>query len=592
MIPYLGQVLLYLNLLTILISGVLCYLNKNLLARQTFFASFFLISTAFLILLIGFVETNYDFHLVMQNTHEMMPLIYRIAAVWGTHQGSMLLLIWMLATIYLILQTRVPLQETKIFLLIYLLFSIFLTFAANPFEINNDIIKVGEGFNPLLQDVAITFHPPILYLGNALQLIIFCLNVTSKNHSFISKLNKLSWTLITTGIALGSWWAYRELGWGGIWFWDPVENISLLPWLCSTALLHLNNVNKYKFSFKLFAFVGALSFCYGLIIVRSGLLTSVHSFAFDLSKGIYLLIIFIILLVIAVCNITIQRIKSSSTKIISKEAAVTLNNILLIIIFSIIIISTLYPLFMRIFWAREVVVEEKFFVASITPIVITILVAISYYSHILFKKSFLQFLLVIVFSGLALYLLDRYHPINSYIFKSIILLSFIIIFYSLMILLLEKRTLYMCLGHIFLGLLLLSITLHYSWSYATNLALKPQQPAQVRNFTVELLESHYGKKQNYLTREATIKISSNKHIFFLTPELRYFPIEKLFTVESSVHHYNIINDIYITAGEINSETLMLEFRYQACINLIWLSAALMASTGLLSYIHRKKNAKN
>ena len=269
---------------------------------------FFLTLLAFITILFAFVRSDFSLLLVAQHSHSLKPLLYKITGVWGNHEGSMMLWILCLCFFSLLVfcfRNRYPLQFSSYFFasqsLIIFSFLCFLIFSSNPFIRIVDPPLEGMGLNPILQDPALAFHPPMLYLGYVGLCVSFSFGISGlidgkidrQWASWIRPWTLFSWVCLTLGIGLGSWWAYYELGWGGYWFWDPVENSSLMPWLASTALLHSNSVLLKRNSFQgwtvllaLFAFIFSLI---GAFIVRSGIIASVHAFAVDPERGIYLL---------------------------------------------------------------------------------------------------------------------------------------------------------------------------------------------------------------------------------------------------------------------------------------------------------------
>lgn len=586
---FLGQFILYCNLLLIISLNISSHIIKKKPSKGFFFAIPFLLTLSIINLLYGFITANYFLKIVSYNSHQLLPLIYKVTAIWGNHEGSLLFLIWMISLIGGIFYNSLNNQACKILLLIILLLNLFLTIISNPFTLNQEIIKTGRGFNPLLQDIGIAFHPPLLYLGNALQIIIFCLCSSPSNYQEINKLNKISWSLLTCGIALGSWWAYRELGWGGIWFWDPVENISLLPWLTSTALLHYNrNYHNNALLYKILASTGTIAFFYGMLIVRSGLINSVHSFAFDLNIGLYLFAFLMILLFIATINLLKEKTIYKKLKLNSIETGILFNNILLLSIFIIILISTIYPVIAKLLLNKDITIKEGFFLSTISPIVAVIVILCSIYSHLLLKKQFLLFLLLSNITIFLVYLVNKYYPLQSFFSITILFGTILLSFYSLIIFFFRKNTC-MAIGHFGFALLLFSIICHYEWSFTKKFPLIPGEVKKIANFKIELLTNDYKKQDNFLARKATLKITDHQDkVFFLYPELRFFPIEKQFTVESTTHIYKIFNDFYLTIGNLNDKGLLIEFKYQAFINLIWISVLVMGISGILSYFKNKK----
>ncbi len=291
--------------------NILNFSNSKLqLIRKFSNLNFFFIFISFLILEYAFINSDFSLSLIANNSHTSKPMIYKISGLWGNHEGSMLLWILIL-TFFTFLVSKTKVIPKGIFFsnvlgiqnLVIFSFLLFVLFLSNPFERTESIPFEGKGLNPLLQDPGLAFHPPMLYLGYVGLSISFSFAIASlitkglKPDWFIylKPWTLVSWCFLTLGIALGSWWAYYELGWGGWWFWDPVENASLMPWLIATALIHSINVVEKKYNFInwtiLLAILGFSFSLLGTFIVRSGLLTSVHAFASDPYRGIFNLII-------------------------------------------------------------------------------------------------------------------------------------------------------------------------------------------------------------------------------------------------------------------------------------------------------------
>jgi cytochrome c-type biogenesis protein CcmF len=520
--------------------------------------------------------------------------MYKLTAMWGNHEGSLLLIIWMIILCGCI-WLKVNLNNKISFSILFLIISIFLTYmlsTSNPFKTNEDIFKLGSGFNPLLQDIGIAIHPPILYLGNALQAIIFCLNLAGKHieRQQIYQLNKISWCFLTLGIGLGSWWAYRELGWGGIWFWDPVENISLLPWITSTILLHTRSGQKLISNIT--GSLGFLSFLYGMFIVRSGLISSIHSFAYDFEKGIFLLGIFLFFTIITLFILTKQKY-SSNNKLTFQNSGLIMGNILLLFSFIIIIISIFFPIFTKLSTTKEISLENQFFIMSLGPLATAILLLAGIYANFLNKKIIYISLIHFSIALILTIIINKIEPIRSNILNLIIISSiFMIISYLVKFININKKNISMIIGHLSLGFLLLSICLYSGWEYSKTVAIDTNHPHIINNFQIHLQSIDYKKTANYFSRVANIVITDNTNSYNLAPELRFYPVEKSFTVESAVKSYMVVNNIYVTIGEINDNKLILEFKYQPFINLIWASIIILACSCVVSYVNELRRTND
>jgi cytochrome c-type biogenesis protein CcmF len=325
-------------------------------------------------LIYSFVISDYSVANVYQNSHHLKPLIYKISGSWGNHEGSMLLLISILCCYSfsfnflskIEVKAKLIINSTQAFIIAN--FAAFTALTSNPFERIFPTPTSGLELNPLLQDIGLSLHPPMLYAGYigfalVFSFIIAALLLEKLDKNLIQKLRPFlffSYAFLTVGIALGSWWAYRELGWGGYWFWDPVENISLMPWLCATALIHSLRLSETKETSKnwscflaIFTFILCLL---GIFLTRSGILTSVHSFAIDASRGFFIIaLIFMIggsslLIFGAKINKITSKTLAKSKKVFSPQNLIFINNYFLIFALLVVLLGTLYPIFSRGFF--------------------------------------------------------------------------------------------------------------------------------------------------------------------------------------------------------------------------------------------------
>ena len=329
------------------------YLSKKNQNEAPYLANYIKIGFSFIlfsffILLAAFVLTDYGVMLVVKNSHHLKPLLYKISGVWGNHEGSMLLWIlelsaYSLFALYLFpLKNRFNIRIHSVLALNILLFLFYVLLLSNPFVANFDLTKDGNGLNPLLQDIGLAIHPPILYLGYAgmslpWAISIACLyeqHISLVHRRKLSKAAKFAWSMLTLGIGCGSWWAYRELGWGGYWFFDPVENASLMPWLTATALIHIASLKLERTLNNWLFLLSIITYClclFSSFLVRSGLLISVHSFVSEPARGMFLLIV---LSIIGIFSFVVYGFKahyfSNKIKIGEKVKMILANNFLLV----------------------------------------------------------------------------------------------------------------------------------------------------------------------------------------------------------------------------------------------------------------------
>ena len=360
------------------------------------FLQFFLVVISFLCLIISFVLSDFSNETVFNNSHSTKPLFYKIAGTWGNHEGSLLLWLFVLTFFIFIFILKTKNQPIKYKLLtlifqqiIIIGFFFFLIKTSNPFNHLYPTPSEGLGLNPILQDPALAIHPPILYLGYVGSSIIFSsalaatsLNLVSKKWaSHIKRWILISWFFLTIGILLGSIWAYYELGWGGFWFWDPVENVSLMPWLALTTLLHCILVLERKSILSSWVIILSiatftLSMC-GTFLVRSGILNSVHTFANDPERGLFILIFLFVLIFLSLFIFFFfhknEKKTSHSFSWLSKETSILVNNWFMMYFLSVVLIGTVYPIFLDVMISKQISVGPPFYNKLIIPFLIPFL---------------------------------------------------------------------------------------------------------------------------------------------------------------------------------------------------------------------------
>ena len=395
MIPEIGHILLIITFVSSFIQAIFWIITLgskntvNLIILQKFaVTNFILISSSFSILLYSFIISDFSLLIVTNNSHSLKPLIYKISGLWGNHEGSLMLWALILSFFtYLISRNKSQISFKLLSsilgvqTLILFSFLAFILFTSNPFERLEIPPLDGKGLNPLLQDPGLAFHPPILYLGYVGLSVSFSFAVAALITGEINQIwarqirpwITIAWSALTLGIALGSWWAYYELGWGGWWFWDPVENASFMPWLIATALLHSVRLLETRLILVswtvLLAILGFSFSLLGTFIVRSGLLTSVHAFATDPSRGIFILIILTIatgvpLILYAIRSSDLYTEKKIEFNVFSKETALLINNLFLSTATLTILIGTLYPLFLDAFNGEKISIGPAYYNAT------------------------------------------------------------------------------------------------------------------------------------------------------------------------------------------------------------------------------------
>ena len=420
------------------------------------FLQLFLVLISFLGLILSFVYSDFSNETVFNNSHTTKPLFYKISGTWGNHEGSLLL--WLLVLnifIFLFLiKSKNQLKKYRILTVLFqqiiiIGFFVFLLSSSNPFNYIFPAPKEGLGLNPILQDPALAIHPPILYLGYVGSSIIFSSALAATILKYVTKtwaihIKKwilVSWIFLTLGILLGSIWAYYELGWGGFWFWDPVENVSLMPWLALTTLLHCILVLEKRSTLQSWVIILSittftLSMC-GTFLVRSGILNSVHTFASDPQRGLFILTFLFVLISISLFIFFVFHKNSQQNSIlfslVSKETSILINNWLMMYFLSVVLIGTVYPIFLQVISTEQISVGPPFYHKLIVPFLIPFLIFMAIGPKLNWIKSEIKkkmnlvilFVLSILISYLILKNLSADFLVNTILIGSAFYLFFV-----------------------------------------------------------------------------------------------------------------------------------------------------------------------
>ena len=629
MIPELGQVFLVAALASALLQflGGISSLSKNIPNIELFVERTTAIQTFFLIICFGLLTTSFlqdDFSVlyVASNSNTALPIAYKFAAVWGGHEGSLLLWVLILAVWTLFLSKdkalkslpELRIQSLSILGLISLGFLIFILYTSNPFERLLPIPIQGRGLNPLLQDPALVIHPPTLYAGYVGLAVPFALAVASlltvNNHQWAKHARSwtiLSWMFLTGGIALGSWWAYYELGWGGWWFWDPVENASLMPWFVATALMHSLIITEKRGLFNGFSILLAITAfslsLLGTFLVRSGVLISVHSFASDPQRGLFILMLLAFFTGSALIIYSIKQKKNRSEKLhpFSRESLLLLNNVFLCASAGLVLIGTVYPLILEMLDLGKISVGPPYFnfVILFPFIPLLIFIGIAVFSNWRNdSKNILKKVLPIIFLSLALGLAF------PFIYGWSSLLTLVGIYLALWTMITGisplirnqfsiKKTLVfmpMMLGHIGLGLMILGITVTSSYGITFDDSMSIEQSSRVGDYEFKLTEIGKRNGPNYLAQFASIEITKNgKYIQTVYPEKRVYDSSSMAMTEAGIEA-NLFRDLFIAVGEdIGGGSWSMHLQYKPLLRLIWYGPIVMMLGGLIRVFLSKRN---
>jgi len=621
MISTLGNFTLYLTLL-FSISQFLFSRKKNLLSFVTISVNGLFITSLISFFLLMYAHIISDFSLVnvFQNSHTTKPLVYKISGVWGNHEGSMLLWILVLTLfnyfIYKLYNSKnstfiLKTLETQSFVTTgFILFTIL---TSNPFKKMISIEENGLGFNPILQDPALAIHPPLLYMGYvgfsaAFSMSVATLSLNKKEsfcwYNYMKPFVLAAWTFLTIGIALGSLWAYYELGWGGWWFCAPVENASFLPWLLGTALLHsLIIVDKRKSLQAWVLLLSILTFLLsvvGTFLVRSGILTSVHTFALDPSRGIYILAFTALLggysLILFASKSKIY-FSNKYFSFFSKEGAILVNNIFMIIICSTVFLGTIYPLLIEAITNNKISVGEPYYNSTVIPIILPAILIMGIGPILswekdsiskVIKKILPSIIITILFTILFFFIYKSYNPIAIVGIS----LAFWIISNNLVIIY-RKRFNYsigMIVAHLGVGLLILGVTGSSVWQIEKIHKMKINDEIKINNYSIVFNKISEIKGPNYLALKGDFFVYNNKKniITTLKPENRFYPITGNFTSEVSIHT-NLLRDLYIVLGQGNlNDGWIVRIYYNPLVIWIWIGALIIFIGGFISTVQNLK----
>mgnify|MGYP001004412787 CR=1 FL=1 len=590
--------------------------NLNSKVISFTFLQLFFIVVSFFGLILSFVNSDFSNETVFNHSHTTKPLFYKITGTWGNHEGSLLL--WLLVlTLFIFLFLLSSKKEPKKYRILTLLFQqviifgffIFVIKTSNPFSYIFPIPTEGLGLNPILQDPALAIHPPILYLGYVGSSIIFSSVLAATTLNYITKqwakdIKKwilVSWIFLTLGILLGSIWAYYELGWGGFWFWDPVENVSLMPWLALTTLLHCILVLEKRLILTSWVIILSiatftLSMC-GTFLVRSGILNSVHTFANDPERGLFILIFLFCLIFLSFFVFfffhKIENRNTSNFFWLSKETSILINNWFMMYFLSVVLIGTVYPIFLEVISSEKISVGPPFYNKLIIPFLIPFLFAIAIgpklnwiKSDFKNKKYLLLFLIVSLI--LSIFIVKNF-KIDFLLNTILITSAFFLFFVTLRDLIVRQFTnLSQSVAHFGFSLLILSILLNniFSTEIITNLKIGETFQSEKLKINFESLE--HADKQNYKSLVGKFSIESfDGKVVVLNPELRIYNQPNIITSEADIKT-NLLTDKFITMNIVhNQDYFNIRYQTKPYMVWIWISVLLISCGGLISFLRKK-----
>ena len=593
--------------------------NSNQLDTKILSFSFlqlFFVLISFLALIISFVISDFSNETVFNNSHTTKPLFYKISGTWGNHEGSLLLWLLVLTLFIFIFLLRTKNQPIKYKILtlgfqqvIIIGFFLFLIQTSNPFNYLFPVPDEGLGLNPILQDPALAIHPPILYLGYVGSSIIFSSALAATTLKMVStswavhikKWVLISWIFLTLGILLGSIWAYYELGWGGFWFWDPVENVSLMPWLALTTLLHCILVLERKEILTSWVIILSiatftLSMC-GTFLVRSGILNSVHTFANDPERGLFILIFLFALIFLSLFIFFFfhQTSKNNSSNFfwLSKETSILVNNWFMMYFLSVVLIGTVYPIFLDVISSQKISVGPPFYHKLIAPFLIPFLFAMAIGPRLKWIRSDLKdkiylISLLIISILISFFIVKNFNTnilINTILISSALYLFFITLrdFSSKKYKNFAQNT-----AHFGFSLLILSILFNnlFSSEIITNLKVGETYDNSKTKIVFESINQK--KEKNYKSIIANFNITNSKGINNnLSPELRIYNQPNITTSEADIKT-TLMKDKFIVINLVqNQDYFNVRYQVKPFMLWIWLSVIMISFGGLVSFLQKR-----
>ena len=588
---------------------------------------FLAIALAFGALMHGFVTSDFSLKLVFENSHTLKPMLYKVAGVWGNHEGSMLLWVLILSGFGACagifgrdLPAELKARAISVQALIGVAFLVFILFTSNPFLRLSEPPFDGRDLNPLLQDPGLAFHPPFLYLGYVGLSMSFSFamaaliggRVDAAWARWVRPWTLAAWIFLTIGIALGSWWAYYELGWGGFWFWDPVENASFMPWLLAGALLHSAIVVEKREALKAWTILLAiLAFGFSLIgtfIVRSGVITSVHAFANDPERGVFILAI-LTLFIGGGLTLFAARAPSMQAKgvfgLVSREAALIVNNILLAVAAFVVFIGTIWPLVAEMVFNKKLSVGAPFFDRAFTPFMLILAVLLPVGAILPWKRARLgaglrpmagAFCLALAIGAWAFAVQSG----RSALAPIGLALGAWLIFGALSelwvraggrlsrLVRLPRADWGKAFAHAGLGVTFVGVAAMTAWSVEDIRTVKIGETFPLGDYQVTLDKVVEGQGPNYLTRMATMRVSQNgAEVALLHPEKRFYPVANMPTTEAGIQN-GVTRDLYLVLGDAQADGSWAVRSYvKPFANWIWAGALMMAGGGLVSLSDRR-----
>ena len=631
MIPEVGHFALILALSVAVIQGVFPLWGSLTgkpqwisLAKPAAYGQLFFMVISFACLVYAFVVNDFSVKYIANNSNSQMPTMFRVSAVWGAHEGSLLLWAMILsgwgAAVAFFSKGIPPIMLSRVLSIMGLIgvgFMLFVIVTSNPFERLLQIPLEGRQLNPLLQDFGLIIHPPMLYMGYVGLSIAFSFAMAAMiggklDASWVRwarPWTNIAWVFLTLGIALGSWWAYYELGWGGWWFWDPVENASLMPWIVGTALIHSLAVTEKRATFKtwtiLLSILGFSLSLLGTFLVRSGVLTSVHSFAADPGRGLFILIFLLVVIGSSLLLFAFRAHKFRSVgsfELFSRETGLLVNNVILLIITFTILYGTLKPLINDALGWPKVSVGAPYFNMMIVPMAILLFMVMGLGFYLRWKKDaparILKKVQIPLLASLLIAFILPFLTVLEFNYKTVLGLfagSWVTLAALMWVVSLGRSPFKLPLAswgsviaHIGMATTVIGVTVVSLYDTEKDVRLEKGQSYDMAgyNFAFEGVEGHQG--ENYTANRATMTITQNgKHVITIHPEKRNYGRDAMPMTEAGIDA-GFTRDLFVALGEpLGKNAWSFRIYHKPFVRWIWLGGILMGFGGLLAALDKR-----
>ncbi len=638
MLPELGNFALILAMSVALAQGVIPLIGAArgipgwiAFARPAAWVQFMLLLLSFGILTYAFVVHDFSVAYVANNSNTALPLGYRVSAVWGGHEGSLLLWVMLMAAwsaaVGLFSKRLPPEMVARVIAVMGLVsvgFMAFVVFTSNPFDRYYPAPVDGRDLNPLLQDIGLILHPPMLYMGYVGFSVAFAFAIAAllggRLDAAWARWSRpwtiIAWVFLTLGISLGSWWAYYELGWGGWWFWDPVENASFLPWLVGTALMHSLAVSEKRSTFKSWTVLLAIfsfSLCLlGTFLVRSGVLTSVHAFASDPTRGVFVLMLLAIVVGVslAIYAWRAPQVKSAGNfALLSRETFLLSNNVLLVVATATILLGTIYPLILDALNLGKISVGPPYFNAVFVPLMIPLIIVMGIGALSRWKQDeFARLAKLLRFALLGSLVLGVLIP--WWLFRSFDIMVMVgtaisvwLVFTVLLDLIHRSRhkanfwkgltgqplSFYgMSLAHLGVAITVIGITFTSYYSLEKDLRMAPGDQLELGGYLFQFDGVQSKQGPNYTATEGIISVTRNgKPVDILHTQKRIYTVQQMPMTEAGIDP-GLFRDLYVALGEpLGDGGWAVRIYYKPFVRWIWLGSLFMAVGGILAASDRR-----